>query len=77
MPQLSLSPLCNGEEKNIHSFEHCQQAGQRIDKETSNSMEICSKIHMGAQEMIKGCRLPQLEELGHNLVMEELGDKVQ
>jgi hypothetical protein len=29
------------------------------------------------QELIKRCQLPQLEELGKNLIMEELVDKIQ
>jgi hypothetical protein len=29
------------------------------------------------QELIKICQLPQLEELGKNLTMEELVDKIQ
>jgi len=40
-------------------------------------MEICSCVHKVAQELIKICQLPQLEELGNNLVMEEFVDKVQ
>jgi hypothetical protein len=60
----------------IHSLYTFQQDGQRVDKETTKSMEICSKLHKDAQELIKGCRLLQLEELGHNLVMEELVYKI-
>jgi hypothetical protein len=40
-------------------------------------MVVCSKLHKVAQELIKGSRLPQLDELGKNMVMEELVDKVQ
>jgi hypothetical protein len=40
-------------------------------------MEVCSKLHKVTQELIKGFRLPQLDELGKNMVMEELVDKVQ
>jgi hypothetical protein len=40
-------------------------------------MEICLKLHKAAQELIRGCQLPTLAELGQTLVMEELIDKIQ
>jgi hypothetical protein len=40
-------------------------------------MVIFSRIHKEVQELIKICRLTQLEELGKNLVMEELVDNIQ
>jgi hypothetical protein len=50
----------SGRERKIdlYSLEHCQQAGQREDKETTSSMEICSQLHKATQELIKICRLP-------------------
>jgi hypothetical protein len=33
----------------INALEHCQQAGQREDKETTSSMEIFSCLHKEAQ----------------------------
>jgi hypothetical protein len=50
--------------------------GKRDDKEVTKSMEICSRIHKVVQELIKSSRLPRLDELGKNLVTEELVDKV-
>jgi hypothetical protein len=62
----------------IHSLDYCQQAmGKELTKMTTKSMEICSKSHKDAQELIRGCQLPPLAELGKNLVMEELIDKIQ
>jgi hypothetical protein len=40
-------------------------------------MEICSRIHKVAQELIKNGRLPRLDELGKNLVVEEMVNAVQ
>jgi hypothetical protein len=60
----------------LYALDRFQQAGKREDKEVTKSMEICSKIHKTAQELIKGSRLPQLDELGKNIVTEELVDKV-
>jgi hypothetical protein len=39
-------------------------------------MEICSRIHKVAQELIRNSRLPRLDELGKNLVIEELVNAV-
>ena len=50
--------------------------GKREDEEATESMEICSKIHKVVQELIKNNGLPRLDELGKNLVTEELVDKV-
>jgi hypothetical protein len=33
-------------------------------------MEIFSPIHKAAQELLKLCQLPQLEDLGKNIKME-------
>jgi hypothetical protein len=40
-------------------------------------MGICSRTHKAAQELIRHGRLPRLDELGKNLVMEELVNVVQ
>jgi 2C-methyl-D-erythritol 2,4-cyclodiphosphate synthase len=39
-------------------------------------MVVCSRIHKATQELIKNSRFPKLDELGKNLVSEELVDKV-
>jgi HD superfamily phosphohydrolase YqeK len=61
----------------MYSLDRCQQVRQREDKEVTKSMGVCSKIHMVAHDLIKDSQLPQLDELGKNMVMEELVDKVQ
>jgi hypothetical protein len=40
-------------------------------------MEICSRIHKVAQELIRNGHLPRLDELGKNLVAEEMVNAVQ
>jgi hypothetical protein len=50
--------------------------GEEIDREVTKSLEICSRIHKVAQELIKSNKLPKLDELGKNIVTEELVDKV-
>jgi hypothetical protein len=34
------------------SLDHCQQAGQREDKEMTNSLVICSQLHKETQVLI-------------------------
>jgi hypothetical protein len=70
-------PSSRERKTDTYALDHCQQLGQKEDKETTRSIEICSRIHKAAQELLKLCRLPQLEELGKNIIMEELVDKVQ
>jgi hypothetical protein len=53
------------------------KVGKRVDKWVTKSMKICSRLHKVVQELIKGCRLPQLDEIGKNKFMEELVYKVQ
>jgi hypothetical protein len=60
-----------------YELDHCQQMGEKVDKETTRSIPICSRIHKEINELLKLCRMPQLEELQKNLTMEELVDKVQ
>jgi hypothetical protein len=57
----------------LHRF---QQAGQKEIREMASSITICLCIHKVAQELLKLCRLPQLEEIGKNLIMKELVNKV-
>jgi hypothetical protein len=40
-------------------------------------MGICSRTHKAAQELIRNGLLPRLDELGNNLVMEDLVNSVQ
>jgi hypothetical protein len=40
-------------------------------------MGICSRTHKASQELIRNGHLPRLDELGKNLVMEELVNAVQ
>jgi len=61
---------------NLYSLECFQQDEKRAYKEVTKLMVVCSKLHKVAHELIKGIRLPQLDELGKNLFMEELVDKV-
>jgi hypothetical protein len=53
-----------------------QQLGQKAEKKMTRSTTIYSHMHKVVQELLKLCRLPQLEELGKNLIMKELVDKV-
>jgi hypothetical protein len=55
---------------------HYQQAGKREDKETTNSMEICSRLHKATQGLTRKCRLPPLEKLGNTFITEQLIEKV-
>jgi hypothetical protein len=41
-----------------YAVDHCQQLGQKADKEMTSSIEICSCIHKAMQELLKLCRLP-------------------
>jgi hypothetical protein len=45
-PSRTPSPFKHGKKNmDLYSLEHCQQAGQREDRETTSSMEICSCLH--------------------------------
>jgi hypothetical protein len=61
----------------LYALDHCQQIGQIDDREVTKSMEICSRIHKDSQELIRNGRLPRLDELGKNLVVEEMVNVVQ
>jgi hypothetical protein len=67
-----------GRERNIYlySLEQCHQDEKREDKETTISIVIYSCLHKSSQELIKICQLSQLEELGKNLVVEEIVDNI-
>jgi hypothetical protein len=58
-----ITPQSREKNTDIYALDRCQQVGQRVDKETTSSLAICSCIHKVAQELLKLCRLPQLEEL--------------
>jgi len=60
----------------MYVLDHCQKVGQRYNKEVTKSMEIFSRIHKVAQELIKRNRLQRLDDLKKNIVTEELVDKV-
>jgi hypothetical protein len=61
----------------LYALDHCQQVGKRADKEVTKAIGIFSRTHKVAQELIRHGRLPMLDELGKNLVMEELVNAVQ
>jgi hypothetical protein len=61
----------------MYALDHFQQIGKREDKEVTKAMEICSRTHKVAQELIRNGHLPILDELGKNLVTEELVNAVQ
>jgi hypothetical protein len=61
----------SGKKIDLYALEHCQQIAQKVDREVTKSMEIYSRIHKVAQELIKNSRLPRLDELGKNLVVEK------
>jgi hypothetical protein len=67
----------SGRKIDLYALDHCQQIGQRVDREVTKSMEICSRIHKVAQELIRNGHLPRLDELGKNLVAEEMVNAVQ
>jgi hypothetical protein len=65
------------ERKNdLYVIGHCQEVGQKEDKEVTKAMEICSRIHKVAQELIRSSQLPRLDEFGKNLVTKELVEKM-
>jgi hypothetical protein len=70
-------PSTRERKTDTYALDCCQQLGQKPNKETTSSMTICSRRHKASQELLKLCRLLQLEELGKNIKMEELVDKVQ
>jgi hypothetical protein len=70
-------PLARERKIDTYARDHYQQMGQKENKETTSSIAICSHIHKATQKLLKLCRLPQLEELGKNIIMEEPVDKVQ
>jgi hypothetical protein len=45
------------------SLDRCQQAEERDDKETNNSLVICAQLHKAAQVLTHKGRLPPNEEL--------------
>jgi hypothetical protein len=61
----------------MYALDHCQQVGKREDKEVTKAMVICSRTHKASQELIRNGHLPILDELGKNLVTEELVNAVQ
>jgi hypothetical protein len=62
---------------NLYALKHFQQIGQRDDREVTKSMEICSRIHKVAQELIKNGCLSRLDKLGKNVVAKEIVNVVQ
>jgi hypothetical protein len=62
---------------NLYALDNFQQVGQRVDKEVTKLIGIFSRTHKFAQELIRHGLLPMLDELGKNLVMEELVNEVK
>jgi len=60
----------------MYVLDHFQQVGKQVDKEVTKAIEIFSRNHKVAQELIRYGRLPMLDKLGKNLVMEELVNAV-
>jgi hypothetical protein len=56
----------------MYALDHCQEVGKQADKEVTKEIGIFSRTHKVSQELIRHGRLPMLDELGKNLVMEEL-----
>jgi hypothetical protein len=61
----------------LYALDHFQYVGKQVDKEVTKAMEIFSRTHKSSQEFIRHGLLPSLDELGKNLVMEELVNVVQ
>jgi hypothetical protein len=45
------------------SLDHCQQVGERDEKETKSSLAICAQLHKVAHILMHKGNLPPIEEL--------------
>jgi hypothetical protein len=70
-------PSKYGRNIDLSALDHCQHIGQKVDREVTKYIKICSRIHKETHELIKNGHLPVLDDLGKSLVAKEMVNGVE